>query len=279
MPTVCWVLGESLRPSFKIRDLLRLGLSVAFGLTLGLQAPRLAAEALFPSAFRDGSYISLSVGPQRLRISGATLKADGTYGSNAADEAANVSSASSLLNLAVGYEANRDDGTILGFEASVSDFSGDHINYDVRNDSSLAATVAYEQGPVLSLRRKIGIVRGQTMLFGTFGPAVLWEKQTRMQYVQDGNNTAATVVSFAETDSKLRFGAAVSVGVRRAIAKDWSMSFEVQRVLLLAQTFQFANARGGVLTGNNGGYHSVQGRDAESTFRNTALLLGLTRKF
>jgi hypothetical protein len=265
--------------TLEIKDILRVGLSVAAGLALVLQANRLVAEELIANAFRDGPYASLSLGPQELRVWGTTLKADETYGSNAADEAANVRSSDTQVHLSVGYEANRGDARVLGFEASISSFAGQHINYDLRNDSSIAATVAYDQGPVLSVRRKIGIVTGQMMLFGTFGPALLWEKQTRTQYVQDGNNTATTVTSFAETDSKIRFGAAMSVGVRRAISRDWSMSFELHHVLLVPQTFHFADARGGVLTGNNGGYHSVQGRSAESAFRNTALLIGLTQKF
>jgi hypothetical protein len=110
-------------------------------------------------------------------------------------------------------------------------------------------------------------------------PALLQEKQTRTQYVQVLNNPQSTTVSFSETDTKIRYGAAMSIGVRQAIARDWSMSFELQHYLLAPTTFQFQNARGGVLTGQNGGYNEVQGRHAESTFQNTVLLIGLMRKF
>ena len=239
----------------------------------------LAAEELGPTAFRDGSYVSMSIGRQGLRVWGKTLKADGTSGGNASDESADISSYSSQLNLAFGREFARDESLVLGYEVSISDLEGDHIGYDLRVNSSISSSIAYQQSPVLSLRRKVGVIRGRTMLFGTLGPALLWEKQTRTQYVQDGGNTAATVVSFSETDSMVRIGAALSVGVRRAISTDWSMSFELHHVLLVPQTFHFANARGGVLTGNNGGYNDVQGRNAESAFRSTAFLIGLTRKF
>lgn len=263
----------------KLNSIFRGAGAVVFCLVVSLQSTGLLAEEQSPMAFRDGSYVSMSMGRQGLRVWGNTLKADGTVGTNAAEEAANISAYSSLLSLAVGHEFARDRAVIVGFEASVSDFDGDHINYSIRANSSISSSVAYEQGPVLSLRRKIGVVSGRTMLFGTFGPALLWEKQTRTQYVQDGGNTAASVVSFSETDKKLRFGAALSFGVRRAISTDWSMSLELHHVLLAPQTFHFPNARGGVVTANNGGYNFVQGRNAESTFRNTAFIVGLTRKF
>ena len=160
----------------------------------------------------------------------------------------------------------------------MSKFDGEHINYDLRGNGSISASVAYNQGPLISLRSKIGEVRGATMFFGTLGPALLTETQTRTQYIQVGN-TNSTTTSFSESDTKIRFGAAMSVGVRQAIAQDWSMSLELQHFLLAPTTYHFDDARGGVLTGQGEGYSSVQGRQAESTFKNTVLLIGLTRKF
>lgn len=261
----------------KLKSIFQVALAAFLCFVVTLQSTRLWAEEQSPMAFRDGPYVGMSAGRYGLRVWGKTLKADGTVGVNASEESANISSYSSLLNLTVGHEFARDEAVIVGFEASVSDFDGDHINYSIRANSSISSSVEYEQGPIFSLRRKVGLVSGRTMLFGTLGPALLWEKQTRTQYVQDGGNTAASVVSFSETDKKIRFGAALSLGVRRAIATDWSMSFELHHVLLVPQTFHFPNARGGVVTA--GGYGDVQGRNAESAFRNTAFMIGLTRKF
>lgn len=263
----------------KLKSIYRVAWAAVLCFLASWQSTRLLAEEQSSMAFRDGHYVSMSAGRQGLRVWGETLKADGAYGSNAADESADIRSYGSQFNLAFGREFVRNEAVILGYEVSFSDFEGDHINYDLRVNSSISSSIAYQQSPVLSLRRKVGVIRGRTMLFGTLGPALLWEKQTRTQYVQDGGNTAATVVSFSETDSMVRIGAALSVGVRRAISTDWSMSFELHHVLLIPQTFHFANARGGVLTGNNGGYNYVQGRNAESAFRSTAFLIGLTRKF
>ena len=237
------------------------------------------AKDSIPTAFRDGAYFSLAGGASNVSLYGTTLHLNGAYGSNAADEAANVRSSSPQYSVSVGYEFAKSATIIHGVEASVSKFDGEHINYDLRFNGSISASVYYDQGPLLSLRSKIGVVRGGTMFFGTLGPALLKEKQTRTQYVQVVNNTASTTVAFAETDTKIRYGATISVGVRQAIARDWSMSLELQHYLLAPTTFQFENARGGVLTGQNGGYNDVQGRQAESTYQNTVLLLGMTRKF
>lgn len=237
------------------------------------------AQDGIPTAFRDGKYFSFAGGISSLSLDGTTLKIDGTYGSNAADEAAKVRDSGPQYSVSVGYEFAKNATVIHGVEASASKFNGEHIEYDFRGNGSISASVAYDQGPLLSLRSKIGVVRGTTMFFGTLGPAFLREKQTRTQYVQVLNNTQSTTVSFTETDSKVRYGAVMSIGVRQAIARDWSMSLELQQFLLAPTVFIFENARGGVLTGQNGGYNEVQGRQAESIFRNTVLLFGLTRKF
>ena len=160
---------------------------------------------------------------------------------------------------------------------TVSKFDGEHINYGLREDGAIQASVAYDQGPLLSVRSKIGVVKGETMFFGTLGPALLMEKQTRTQYVEVSSGSAFSTASFAETDTKIRYGAAMSVGVRQAIAQDWSMLFELQYFLLAPTTYHFDDARGGLRIG--AGYDYVQGRQAESTFQNTVLLIGLTRKF
>jgi hypothetical protein len=232
------------------------------------------AQDSIPAAFRDGSYLTIGTGESNLSLYGATLKGDGEYGSNAADEAANVRSSGPQYSVSVGYEFAKSATIIHGIEASVSKFDGEHINYDLRGNGSISASVAYDQGPLISLRSKIGEVRGATMFFGTLGPALLTETQTRTQYIQVGN-TNSTTTSFSESDTKIRFGAAMSVGVRQAIAHDWSMSVELQHFLLAPATFHFDEARAGA----SSNYEVVNGRQAESTFENTVLLIGLTRKF
>jgi hypothetical protein len=238
------------------------------------------AQDSIPAAFRDGSYFSFAGGTSNLSLFGTTLRGDGQYGANAADEAANVRSSGPQYSVSVGYEFAKSAAIIHGIEASVSKFDGEHINYDLRVNGSISASVAYDQGPLISLRSKIGVVRGATMFFGTLGPALLTETQTRTQYVLNSQNLAITDLAFAETDTKIRYGAVLSVGVRHAIARDWSMSLELQHFLLAPTTFHFDHARGGAVdTGRDPGYLDVQGRQAESTFKNTALLFGLTRKF
>ena len=237
------------------------------------------AQDSIPTAFRDGAYFGFAGGISNLSLYGTTLHLDGTYGSNAADEAANVRSSGPQYSVSVGYEFAKSATIIHGVEASASKFDGEHINYNLRGNGSISASVSYDQGPLFSLRSKIGVVRGATMFFGTLGPALLQEKQTRTQYMQVVNDSSTTTVSFSETETKIRYGATMSVGVRRAVARDWSMSLELQHYLLAPTTFQFENARGGVLTGQGQGYNTVQGRQAESTYQNTVLLIGLTRKF
>ena len=235
------------------------------------------AQDSIPAAFRDGGYFSFAGGTSNLSLYGTTLKGDGEYGDNASREAANVRSSGPQYSLSVGYEFAKTATIIQGVEAGVSKFDGEHINYGLREDGAIQASVAYDQGPLVSVRTKIGVVKGETMFFGTLGPALLKEKQTRTQYVEVLGDPTSSTASFAETDTKIRYGAAMSVGVRQAIAQDWSMLFELQYFLLAPTTYHFDDARGGLVVGS--GYSSVQGRQAESTFKNTVLLIGLTRKF
>ena len=226
------------------------------------------AQDSIPAAFRDGRYFSFAGGASNLSLYGTTLPGtylqnDGSYESNAAEEAANVRTSGLQYSLSVGYEFAKRATIIYGVEASVSKFDGEHINYSVRSNGSYAASVAYDQGPLVSLRSKIGVVRGTTMFFGTLGPAWLREKQIRTQYKTDGQGTS-TFVTFSESDAKTRYGAALSVGVRQAIAQDWSMSVELQHFLLAPATFHFDEARAGA--GATANYNVVNGRQAESTF-------------
>jgi len=250
--------------------------ALAFIVTLLISSTAYAQDSI-PAAFRDGTYFSFAGGASNLSLYGTTLRGDGEYGDNAGREAANVRSSGPQYSMSVGYEFFKSASIIQGVEASVSKFDGEHINYGLREDGAIQASVAYDQGPLVSVRTKIGVVKGETMFFGTLGPALLMEKQTRTQYVEVSSGSAFSTASFAETDTKIRYGAAMSVGVRQAIAHDWSMLFELQYFLLAPTTYHFDDARGGLRIG--AGYSSVQGRQAESTFKNTVLLIGLTRKF
>jgi len=252
--------------------------ALAFIVTLLISTTAYAQDSI-PAAFRDGRYFSFAGGASNLSLYGTTLPGtylqnDGFYESNAAEEAANVRTSGPQYSLSVGYEFAKSATIIYGVEASVSKFDGEHINYSVRSNGSYAASVAYDQGPLVSLRSKIGVVRGTTMFFGTLGPAFLREKQIRAQYKKNDPGSS-TFITFSESDAKTRYGAALSVGVRQAIAHDWSMSVELQHFLLAPATFHFDEARAGA----SSNYEVVNGRQAESTFENTVLLIGLTRKF
>ena len=135
------------------------------------------AQDSIPAAFRDGTYFSFAGGASNLSLYGTTLKGEGEYGDNAGREAANVRSSGPQYSLSVGYEFAKTATIMHGVEASVSKFDGEHINYGLREDGAIQASVAYDQGPLLSVRSKIGVVKGETMFFGTLGPALLMESR------------------------------------------------------------------------------------------------------
>ena len=122
----------------------------------------------------------------------------------------------------------------------------------------------------------MGLLMGQSMVYVTGGVAFSSEREIRTQYV--GNQaTSLTEISFTETDRKLRTGYVIGGGVEWRFAQNWSIRGEYLHASFGGQTFQFLNARGGVVP--NGGYLSVQGRLANNHSRIDLGRIGVSYHF
>lgn len=254
-----------------------LALFLAAALALSATAPA-GAEA--PSDhFRSGFYAGLGLGASAYSITGRTFRGDGGFGSNANDESAAVDDGTALGDVTFGYERVAPGGFVWGVEGGLSQPAGDTLS-TIRVNSGIyagdiMATIRYRQGPLVTLRGKLGVVSGRTMIYAALGLTAGREEQTRTQYSGDG--VGDTFAAFAETDTRLRKGATLGIGLRQAVNDDWSWSVELRRTELDAEIFRFDGARGGVVPG--GGFASVQGRLAGSTSRHDAVIFALVRKF
>lgn len=229
--------------------------------------------------FRDGYYLGLGAGIVGYAVTGRTFRGDGSFGSNANDESAAVDDQASFGSVTFGYESVAPGGLAWGVEAGLSQPAGDTLSTIRVNTGTYAgdtmATIRYRQGPLATLRGKLGYVSGRTMVYAALGLTVGQEEQTRTQFSGDG--VSNTFAAFTETDTRLRKGATLGLGVRRAMTADWSWSLEFQRTEFDAEVFRFDDARGGVVPG--GGFATAQGRLAGSTSRHDAVTFALIRKF
>lgn len=229
--------------------------------------------------FRDGYYLGLGAGIVGYAVTGRTVRGDGSFGSNANDESAAVDDQAGFGSVTFGYERVAPGGLAWGVEAGLSQPAGDTLSTIRVNTGIYAgdtmATIRYRQGPLASLRGKLGYVSGRTMVYAALGLTLGQEKQTRTQFSGDGIGN--TFAAFSETDTRLRKGASLGIGLRQAMTDDWSWSLELQRTEFDAEVFRFDDARGGVVPG--GGFATAQGRLAGSTSRHDAVTFALIRKF
>lgn len=252
-------------------------LSLAVAFVLSVVAP-LRAET--PSNhFRDGYYVGLGASASAYSFSGRTFRGDGAFGSNANDESAAVDGRASPAGLVFGYENVSPGGFVWGIEGGLSQPAGDTTATILVNSGLYAgdrmATIRYRQGPQATLRGKLGVASGRMMVYAAVGVTLGREEQTRTQYQGDGIGN--TFAAFSETDTRLRKGVTMGIGLRRALNDNWSWSIEVQRTAYAVETFRFDDARGGVVPG--GGFLTVQGRLAGSAAQQDAVIFSLIRKF
>lgn len=245
---------------------------------LGGAALSVATDALAGDLW-VGTYGGVTAVASRAAISGSTLKADGTVGANASDEAAqNLRDETSGLGLFVGVRKRLNSGLIVGLEAE-----GARLAYEARTRDEIssgtyvgqpAATLHYQAPWLATARVLAGWSFGDVLVFGSGGAAFLTEKETRTQY-QAVTATTVTAAQFSETDRVNRFGHALGAGLEWRWGKPWAMRAEYLHARFPAETFRFPDARGGAQSA----YTTVQGRVASNGMHLNTVRVGVTYTF
>lgn len=226
-----------------------------------------------------GGYVGVSAAYSRSVISGTTVKADGTVGTNATNEAANaLQDEAAGLALLLGIRRRLDSGLILGLEA---DFA--YLGHTARNENLItsgpytgqpSATLRYETPWLSTARAVAGWSFGDLLVFASGGAAFATEKVTRTQYRAVGG-TSVTEAAFSETDRETRVGYALGAGMEWRFGKPWALRADYLHVRFPDQTFLFPDARGGA----QASFTNVQGRIATNDAHSNTVRIGLTYTF
>ena len=234
-----------------------------------------------PQLSWTGFYAGLAVGWAGNTINGNTLQADGTSSARTVRESADQMIRVFNGGLYLGGQKQVSSLAVLGLEGDFSMLGGRSRYTDVVTSGSVwagqpASEISYHSSWLATGRVKMGLLMGQAMVYATGGVAFSSERETRTQYV--GNQaTSLTDVSFIESDRKLRTGHVIGGGAEWRLAQNWSIRGEYLHASFGRQTFQFPNARGGVIP--TGGYLSVQGRLADNHSRIDLGRIGISYHF
>ena len=226
-----------------------------------------------------GRYLGLTTGTSKSLINGTTLKADGTVGGNATDEAANaLRDESQAVSVHLGVRKRLDSGLIVGLETQLARVGHQARTQDLIDGGIFAgqpsATLHYETPWLATARAGAGWSWGDLLVFGTGAAAFAHEKVTRTQYRTVGG-TNTTAAQFSEIDRELRLGYALGVGMEWRWSKRWAVRAEYLQVRFPGKEFRFPDARGGA----QGAFNDVQGRVATNRADLDTVQIGLTYAF
>lgn len=225
-----------------------------------------------------GSYAGLFGARSHQVVIGSTVKADGTSGTNASKEAANIHDGANGLGVLMGSRKQLDSGLLLGLEGDWTRL-GHRASYTNTieggpYDGQASAILKYDSRWLSTLRGTAGWTWGKAMVYGTGGAAVASEKVTRTQF-QANSSPGITDPTFTETASTTRLGYALGMGVAWQVERQWSVRAEYLHVHFPEARFEFPDARGGA----QASYSTVQGRLADNrAFMNT-VRVGVTYAF
>lgn len=234
-----------------------------------------------PQLSWTGFYAGLAVGWAGNTINGNTLQADGTSSARTVRESADQISRVLIGGLYLGAQKQVSSHAVLGIEGDFSRLGGTSQSTDLVTPGGIwggqtASEIFYRSHWLATGRLKMGLVVGPVMAYATGGIALSPEHEKRTQYI--GNQiTGLTELSFVESDRKLRTGFAIGGGVEWRLAQSWSIRGEYLHASFGEHTFQFPNARGGVIP--TGGYLSVQGRLANNHSRIDLGRIGVSYHF
>lgn len=238
----------------------------------------LSGNLAFAQTNWDGYYAGLTATSSRNTVSGTTVKSDGTFGTNAANEAANYQNNATGLGGHFGRRYQLSSGLVAGYEIDMAWLDDRSRSSDLISAGTYAGQPAssnqYETTWIATARLIAGWPVDKVLIYGTAGTAYASAKAQRTQY--KGNaGTGLTEAMFTETDQITRVGTAIGAGADWRIAERLSLRAEYLQVRFPDATVLFPDARGGA----QGSYTNVQGRIANSNVQTNSIRIGLTYLF
>lgn len=247
--------------------------AVLLAACLSLAAPAVAQDPW------SGGYVGVAATSSRNVISGTTVKADGTVGANATNEAANaLTDAAGGFALQAGLRKRLGSGLIVGLHADIA-----RPGHQTRTQNLIdggvyagqpSATLQYETPWLATARAVAAWSFGDLLVFGSGGAAFAAEQVTRTQY-RAVPASSVTAAQFSETDRQLRRGYVLGAGLEWRWSSRWALRAEYLQARFPDQAFNFPDARGGA----QGAFATVQGRAASNHAHLSAVWIGLSYAF
>ena len=241
--------------------------------------PGAAAQAQSPAGW-GGLYLGLLGVSTDSTTTGTSLRGDGTFSSNASEEAANLFVRGGGGGAVLGYQHQYPSGIIAGLEA---DWVA--LRHEDRRDTLINPTDPTHGGmPGVSMQRetdwiatarlRLGYGDGPWMVQASAGLALASMMQTRTQYQRD-TNPNRTVARFSETDRAMPLGWTLGLGGAWQVADGWSLHLDYLHTQFDKVRFNFPNARRGAGVS----FSNVEGRNARNDVTLRMLRLGVTYTF
>lgn len=254
--------------------------AILLGVSALLAHPALAQSPEDPVNW-GGPYVGVFGAESSSRVSGESLKGDGTFGANALGESADDAFRGAGAGLLLGYQRHYANGFVVGLEADWS-----WLHQEGRQDSLVTsgnawngmtqASILRETQWISTARLRLGYVMGSFMVNVTGGLAMASLDETRTQY-EGVSGPAQTIARFSEADHATPIGWALGIGGGWRISDAWTLRMDYLHTRFDDVRFSFPDARGGVVSGS--GFASVQGRSISNDVTLQTLRIGLTYTF
>ena len=225
-----------------------------------------------------GLYLGLLGVSTDSTTTGTSLRGDGTFGSNASEEAANLFVRGGGGGAVLGYQHQYPSGIIAGLEV---DWVA--LRHEDRQDMLIDPPSQWAGGRAVSMQRetewistarlRLGYGDGPWMVQASAGLALASMVQTRTQY--ERITAPLTVARFSETDRAIPLGWTLGLGGAWQVADGWSVRLDYLHTQFNEVRFSFPNARAGAGVS----FPDVEGRDVRNDVTMRMLRFGVTYTF
>jgi opacity protein-like surface antigen len=208
-------------------------------------------------------YIGGSLGAGNIQINGTTLKADGTIGGSATEEAAHIQDKWSHFGVFVGIHGRLNGRLYVGAEIDWAKLSQRGSFSNIIDNGGIyqgqrSSELIYKTPWLSTVRARVGILADRLIVYSTAGLALSPEHEKRSQYQGDG--VSSTNVTLSDSARVLRLGATIGGGLEWKLTDSVFIRSEYLFVAFPKELFTFPNARGGA----GGSYSDIQGRLARN---------------
>ena len=251
----------------------------------------------------SGPYAGVSLTYNLAEFGGTTTALDGTSTGYPALESPNLNVEALSFGIQAGYNFRLGNNIVVGIEGDIvkSQIAGTQITYategstaadsnNLNRSRQFEAVQKSEVEWLSTLRGRLGYAfNDRLLLYVTGGLAFMHQNEERTQYVGArawAGQTApvtTTVQAFTESASATRIGYAIGGGAEIALNNSWSLTGEYLLARFGEATFNFPEAKAGVMLSNNNGYpvtsEVTNGRKVHSKVDIPMLRVGVNYRF